>query len=109
MLDFFLDEEDNLKSPNLVSYIDPNSPPKSALYQNFGQNQTPQTPSQTQTQATPAQGGNVDVSASMNALKRLLSPELVSKTNGVYSFKITGINFIIEFSFLPLDHFNIIF
>lgn len=30
-----------------------------------------------------------DVTASMNALKRLLSPELVQKINGVYAFKIT--------------------
>lgn len=30
-----------------------------------------------------------DVAASMNALKRLLSPELVEKINGVYAFKIS--------------------
>ncbi|RNA45144.1 hydroxysteroid dehydrogenase 2 [Brachionus plicatilis] len=32
---------------------------------------------------------DTDVSASMNALRRLLSPELVQKINGVYAFKIT--------------------
>ena len=90
MMDFFLDEEENLKSPNLVAYIDPNSPPKSALYQSLSQNQTQAAPKVENNTVEPSKGG-VDVSVSMNMLKKLLSPELVSKTNGVYSFKISGI------------------
>ena len=92
MMDFFLDEEENLKSPNLVAYIDPNSPPKSAIYNNLTQNQT-QKIEKPEINATSANNGTVDVTVSMNMLKKMLSPELVTKTNGVYSFKISGIFF----------------
>ncbi len=99
MMDFFLDEEDNLKSPNLVAYIDPNSPPKSILYQSLSLNQA-QTAPKAEPKAVSASQGTVDVSASMNMLKKLLTQELVSKTNGVYSFKISG-----TFKFLTWTRF----
>lgn len=80
MLDFFLDEEENLKSPSLVSFIQSDSSQSTA--------QKAQ-PEQT---AAAAASSTADVTASMNAIKGLVSSDLVKKINGVYGFNVTDAN-----------------
>lgn len=79
MLDFFLDEEENLKSPSLVSFIQPDSS------QGTAQKAQPE-----QTASTSSSSANV--TASMNAIKGLVSSDLVKKINGVYAFNVTDAN-----------------
>jgi len=76
MLDFFLDEEENLKSPSLVSFIQPVSSQGSAQ-----KTQPEPAPSTTSSSA--------DVTVSMNAIKGLVGNDLVKKINGVYAFNVT--------------------
>lgn len=89
MLDFFLDEEDNLKSDNLIAFIEPNSPPKSVSFTSGEKIPSKVVDKATTSKPTTPATGSADVSSSMNSLKKLLSSDLVSKTNGVYAFKIT--------------------
>jgi hypothetical protein len=70
MLDFFLDEEENVNSPSLVGHIKSTS-------------SSAQTASANNSQAP---SGQQDVSGLINSMRALLSPELVEKMNGVYHF-----------------------
>jgi putative sterol carrier protein len=80
MLDFFLDEEENLKSPSLVSFIQPDSSQSTAQK------------AQPEQAAASTSSSTADVTASMNAIKGLVSSDLVKKINGVYGFNVTDAN-----------------
>ncbi len=69
MLDFFVDEEENINSPNLVGHIKPAN--AAAASPEAG-----------------ASTGKGDISGLINSMKGLLSAELVEKMNGVYHFQL---------------------
>lgn len=68
ILDFFLDEEENIQSPSLVGQIKTSAPPS------------------TSSSANSNVDGVVDMSDLINAMRQLVSPDLVSKIKGVYHF-----------------------
>jgi NAD(P)-dependent dehydrogenase (short-subunit alcohol dehydrogenase family)/putative sterol carrier protein len=92
MLDFFLDEASNAANEDdLVTFIGPNEVPAGALYDrhaNYTKTSQPVVAEKSKA-STPNNSNSSDISVSMNALKPLLSAELVAKTKGVYAFKIT--------------------
>ena len=69
LMDFFIDEEETAASPSITSATKPKVEPT--------------TPTPTQAATSP------DVTSSMNAIKQLITPELIQKINGVYSFTIS--------------------
>jgi putative sterol carrier protein len=73
MLDFFVDEDANVKSPTLVGFV------KGA---------SSAAPAAAATAAATNAGDKADISGLINAMRVLLSPELVEKMKGVYSFQV---------------------
>ena len=80
LLDFFLDEEENLKGATLTSLTEKSAKPAPAAA--AAASPPPPSPS----------GGANDVTPAMDAIKKMISPELVKKVNGVYSFVISDAN-----------------
>ena len=78
LLDFFLDEEENLKGATLTSLTEKSAKPAPAA----AASPPPPSPS----------GDANDVTPAMDAIKKMISLELVKKVNGVYSFVISDAN-----------------
>ena len=72
MMDFFIDEEESIRTPSLQSATET------------------KLVSKTQTKA--ANPSVLDVATSMNAIKKIVTPDLVQKMNGVYAFSISDAN-----------------